>query len=344
MSIWSGNYTVSHRLVTVDPDTWSEGTSIEFESASVDYKDDGTVSASFTLFEDVPETWVRLYSIGDNGYEIERADLFTGMLEPSKRKVNGYSIHDVRIDEYSTRTAKAYGPLRMAEELHLSVGWWAPLLRVPDTIGDLVRKNVPRALPVSVDGDAALSSYIIAARNETCFSMASTLASKVSYRMKTDGRGSISVEPIPNEPSALIDLYANDVIFDSINDELNITEVPNLYRVSDEMGNSFEYRTPEDSPFSVESRGRIIDVVEDGVVLESGDTLASYARAKLEELQAVHREISYTRDYIPGIYPGDILEIRCPEISVDGLFRVVSQTIVTEKGLGVEETVTEVVV
>ena len=63
------------------------------------------------------------------------------------------------------------------------------------------------------------------------------------------------------------------------------------------------------------------------VKLNDGESLASYAHRRLKELQAVSKEISYSRSYNPDVLITDRIRLHYPAQDLSGIFVVVSQSV-----------------
>ena len=70
-----------------------------------------------------------------------------------------------------------------------------------------------------------------------------------------------------------------------------------------------------------------------------GETLQKYAERKLSELSVIKKQRLYTRDYVPDVYPHDVVRCSLPLADLDGDLRVVSQEITCGAGVAVRETV-----
>ena len=80
---------------------------------------------------------------------------------------------------------------------------------------------------------------------------------------------------------------------------------------------------------------------ESSVALNANETPDEYARRRLKELQQNIVNASYSRRYIPNIFPNDIVTLHYPSQGLDGDFIVESQSIslghnarTTEKVIG----------
>jgi hypothetical protein len=82
-----------------------------------------------------------------------------------------------------------------------------------------------------------------------------------------------------------------------------------------------------ESELSTASRGREIWKTENDIKLGDDESLETYTRRRLKELQAVALMAFYNRSYDPAVFPSDLIKIHYPAQNVSGIFRVQSQKI-----------------
>ena len=111
--------------------------------------------------------------------------------------------------------------------------------------------------------------------------------------------------------------------------ETALENFPLLVRISPERIPGFSYDDcalgGSDISFALEN-GEILPYEIDTWV-NDGESLASYAHRRLKELQAVSKEISYSRSYNPDVLITDRIRLHYPAQDLSGIFVVVSQSV-----------------
>jgi hypothetical protein len=75
------------------------------------------------------------------------------------------------------------------------------------------------------------------------------------------------------------------------------------------------------------SRGREVWEIETSVDLGENESIAEYAQRRLDTLQQVEQSAEYDRRYVPGVYPGDLIQLHYPEQGLDAVYTVNSQSV-----------------
>ena len=83
----------------------------------------------------------------------------------------------------------------------------------------------------------------------------------------------------------------------------------------------------DNSPLSVQNRGREVWLEDSSPCLLENETLAEYAQRLLKSAQQASTTISYDRRFNPDVYISDVVRLNYPAQKIDGLFLVTSQTI-----------------
>ena len=173
-----------------------------------------------------------------------------------------------------------------------------------------------------------LQQAIIAEANESRLSMADKILDAMgNWRIRLDGYGSIFVEPIDKKEVTVFDQNNNDVIETDIEITYDWYNAPNVVRAS--LDGSYAEAKDEDpySPLSIQNRGREVWLSDSNVSLSMNETLAEYTQRMLKYYQQVSTTISYSRRFVPDVYPSDIVRINYPGQGINGLFMSSNQSI-----------------
>lgn len=327
--IWSEGYTARFYMTTVDPATWQDVDRYEIRSGSITKVGTNLCESARLDLVDVPpgiESWIRIYLTATKMGGGARAPLFTGLLSCPGSDWIG---------QRCAKEAECYSVLKPAEDILLEKGWYVPAGAVG---ANVIAELLSGAAPIRVVGTSPeLSNYLIAEDGESKLSMAHKVLQSIGWRLRITGAGEIQILPKASEPSAIYDSAGKDVIEPSVSDERDLFSVPNCFRATREDLVAIAKDEAEDSPFSINNRGREVWKEESDCALASGETIAEYALRRLRELQAPARIISYTKRFDPDTVPGDIVKIHYPKQKIDADFRIVSQTITLGHGARTEE-------
>jgi len=326
---YGNGISATYYAARVNPQTWSDSEEIEVMSGSITKKagSDLVVSAEVTVSEDIgTESWLRVYLIAEQDGAKERVPLFTGIASSPSRDIKG---------ERETRKLDCYSVLKVAADILLPVGWFAP---ARTNSGELIRillSDLP--CPVEVDeGAPNIISSFVAGNNDSKLSVAQDIAEAINWQIKVHGDGSVRICPKPLTISGTFDNIENDIIETSVTDNRDIFSVPNVLRVT--LGGSAATARDDDpdSVYSTITRGREVWQNEDAK-LAAGESLGEYAVRRLKELQNPSRKLSYTRRFQPDVDVNDLVSIIYPKQSIGDVFRVQSQTIELSHGAKVKE-------
>lgn len=317
---WSKGYSASYYVKEVDPATWRDKGTINITGGTIKRTLTGLRnSASINCLTDLGgiEKWVRIYmdtkQEGNYGHEA----LFTGIAATPKRKA--YASRN-------ERTPDCYSVLKPAADVILTRGWFA---LAGSNSGEIVKSLLSvTPAPVVVEENApALSTTIIAEDNETRLSMVDRVLTAIGWRLDISGDGTINVKPYSLDP---VEKFAPTSV-DVIEVPISITEdwfsAPNVYMaVSGDMtGIARDDR--DESPLSIQNRGREVWEVESGVTLPANETIAEYATRQLKAAQRVRKQASYDRRFMPHVRVGDVVNLHYPAQNLDGLYLVSSQSV-----------------
>lgn len=328
---WLKGFSASYHAAEVDARTWKDIDRFEITGGSITRTNDGlrnSADIECVNYDRSREIYVRVWlnarQDGDSGHEA----LFTGLACAPDRDINGTLV---------TNKVQCYSVLQPCEDVLLPRGWYAPA----GTSADLIIENLfsVTPAPVEVDGTTPkLQSHIVAEEGENHLTMVEKILLAIGWRMQITGEGVIRISPKASDVSAIFDANENDCIETKLNETYDWYSAPNVFRaIADER--AVEYKDTSDSPLSVNNRGREIWFEETDCHLNDNESLESYAVRRLKEEQQVNRRVSYTRRYIPNLYPSDIVELRYPRQEIDGSFYITQQNISIGYGAPVSEEV-----
>ena len=317
---WSKGYSASFYVKEVDPVTWRDKGLINITGGMIKRTLTGLRnSASFNCQTDLGgiEKWIRIYmdtqQEGDYGHEA----LFTGIAASPKR--SAYASRN-------ERTPDCYSVLKPAADVLLTRGWYA---LAGASSGDILKSllSVSPAPVVVAENAPALTTTIIAEDSETHLSMVDKILEAINWRIDIAGDGTINVLPYSINPVQTFDPTSFDVIEVPITIVEDWYSAPNVYMaISDDMtGIARDDR--DDSPLSVQNRGREVWMKESGVTLSENETIAEYATRQLKAAQRVRKQASYDRRFMPHVRVGDVINLHYPAQGLDGLYLVSSQSV-----------------
>lgn len=326
---WSKGFTASYHASFVDPGTWRDMERIEITEGSISRQDSElrqSADMTCTSFDGSKERWVRIWLDARQGGASDHVALFTGLATNPDRDIKGWR------EEHKVACLSVLQP---AKDRLLERGWYAPTdTPAKSLITDLL--SVTPA-PVSFASELPrLKSAIVSEDGETSMSMTEKILQAVGCRMRIDGQGEIVITDEAASSVAFFSATEND----SIEPEITVTrdwyEVPNVFRAVDGDTVAIARDDSEDSPYSTYNRGREVWAEEISPKYNEGETLAEYALRQLQAAQKVTTTVKYDRRYDPDIYPSDIIELKYPGQGIQGLYRIVSQSI--ELGYGCKTT------
>ena len=328
---YSNGISATYYAARVNPQTWADAGEISIISGNITKKagSDLVESADITVSEDIgTEAWIRVYMIAEQGGAKERVPLFTGIVSSPSRNIKGAQ---------ETRKLDCYSVLKVAADILLPIGWFAPARTNGGELIRILLSDLP--CPVEVDeGSPNIISSFVAGNNDSKLSVAQEIAEAINWQIKVRGDGSVRICPKPLTISGTFDNIENDIIETSVTDNRDIFSVPNVLRVT--LGGSAATARDDDpdSIYSTVNRGREIWAQEDAK-LAAGESLGEFAVRRLKELQNPSRKLDYTRRFQPDVDVNDLVSIVYPKQSIGDVFRVQSQTITLSHGAKVKEEV-----
>ena len=318
--IWDRGYTSSYYMTLVDPSSWRDMARVEITGGNISRVSTGLL-ASGTISAtdwDRGETWVRVYLDAQQNASSEHIPLITGLTSVPEKNVNGVlQTYDIQI----------YSVLKPLEDMLLPRGWYA----VAGSDGAKVISELLSVTPapVIVSGESPrLSESIIAEENETYLSMVEKILLAINWRIRLQGDGTIELTSKATTASFNLDPVNADYIEPDITIERDWYTCPNVFIATSGDASGIARDEDVNSPLSIPSRGREIWKSETAADINTGETIAEYAARRLKEEQQIATTARYSRRFIPDLYPSDVVFLRYPEQSLQGMYRIDSQSVV----------------
>ena len=322
---WNIGYSASYYATVVDQTTWRDTSRIEITGGTIKREDSDLRESADVDCVNYPYTGEQIIRVWLDAKQEGRSShtaLFTGIATSPGKNINGQLV---------TNTLQCYSILKIAQDMLLDRGWYAPK---GINGGDLIRELLS-VLPVEIDiaeNSPGLDSAILAEDGENRLSMTDKILSAMvtdgmSWRMTIDGEGNIHIRPYSKDPVTMFDSIQNDVLQPSLSIEYDWYNCPNVYRAV--LDDSYAIARDDDpnSPLSTVTRGREVWVEDSSVNLSDNQTLAEYAFEALKTAQRVSMSVSYERRFDPNVYVSDVVRLNYPGQDITGLYLVTSQSI-----------------
>lgn len=330
---WSKGFSAKYFLSVVDPVTWRDIEHLDLTGGSINKTDSGLRESADINCNDLDiskERWIRIWLNATQNNNSERIALFTGITSSPKTKIN-YRRLETPLECYSV--------LKPADDVLLPRGYYVPV----DIEGALVIKRLLSVSPAPIeisDGSPKLAQAIIAEDGETNLTMVDKILYAINWRLRLAGNGTIIVEPYPTDAATIIGT-SYDIVEPEIEIEQDWFSCPNVFRAVSNEISAVARDESDESSLSIQNRGREIWAEESSCQLGDNETLAEYAMRRLQELQSYDVTISYSRRYLPDVYPGDIITLNYPAFEEMSMVNYVisSQSITLGNGTQVSETV-----
>ena len=325
---WNKGFTASFYAYLIDPTTWRETSRLQITGGTINRSDGGLrQSADIDCVRyNGGEQWIRVYMDTEQNGASAHVPLFTGLATSPAQVWDGY---------YETESLECYSVLKPADDVLLDRGYY-----VPSNIGaDLILRSLLSVCPapIIVTGIAPrLQTAIIAENGETRLTMTERVLASINWRLRIHGDGTIEIASKATEEVSSFDPNSNDVIEPSIKVDRDWYSCPNVVRA---VSGDITAIAKDDSEglLSIKGRGREIWHEDSSVTLNSGESIAQYARRRLKELQSVSQTASYTRRFDPVVNVGDIIRLNYPKQRLSGLYEVTEQKIQIAYGASTEE-------
>lgn len=331
---WDKGYSALYYATILDKTTMYDVDRIEITGGSIkrtttDLRESADLNC--VDYDISTEQYVRVWLDTKQEGASSHTPLFTGIATSPSRDING---------RYITNTLECYSILKIAQDILLPRGWYAPA----GTDGGALVAKLLEVIGVNIDvapNAPSLASAIIAEDGENNLSMSDKILNAMNWRMKLDGYGNIAIEPYDRDRLATFNPITNDILEPSLTITYDWFNCPNVFRAVSDNQYAIARDESPDSPYSIPNRGREIWAEETSCDFNDGESLAQYAMRMLKTYQRVATEISYTRRFLPNIYPSDVVELNYPAQKIFGRFIVTDQTIDLGYGAKTSEEVME---
>lgn len=316
---WSKGFTTSFYACLVDPVTWTDIERFEIEGGNVNRAETGlrgSADISHAEFDYGSDKWIRIWMETEQGGAHGKEALFTGMTSVDESEISG--ANEIPIECYSV--------LKAVDDVDLPRGWYA----AKGFKGSEILKRLLSVgpAPVVIQGESArLSQHIIAEDNETHLTMADSILDAIGWRMFIRGDGTIVAGPPSDEPVHTFGYLQDDSIELPVKIKHDRFDCPNVLRAMTDDASAVVRDEDPASELSITERGREVWHTESSVKLSSGETLFTYAKKRLKELQETAVEMQYDRTFNPEINVSDAIRFNYPKEGLEGVFRVTSQKI-----------------
>lgn len=331
MADWSRAYSASWRVRRVDPATWEcvgevgGVTSATVTRGGDELGEGGGFELSLSPGEVAPSGWVRIEAVVEQDGASEVVDVATLLM------CDGSATF-----ERGVRRATADG---------LSVLWPASVRCLRG--GACAPKGADGAAwavallsqsldaPVRALGGFQLADHIVFKTGTTHLEAARQVLAAAGWRLRVDARGEVTACPPADEPSLVV---TPSSVADGIELSASLSDVPNTYVAVDGAEVATATNADPASPTSTVSRGFAVERVDASPKRVDGETLADYARRMLDQARAqAVRTYTWSRDFAPGVVPGDLVRAVVPQAALDATLRVDSQQLTCADGLLVQE-------
>ena len=203
----------------------------------------------------------------------------------------------------------------------------------------LLRASLPFGVSIKAEGNFTLDDHIVFDHSSTYLDAVWSILDSAGWCIKLDGYGNITIQPKPDEISLYLDQAHACILFPEVNEDVDLTEIPNVYRIIDNDQTIEVVNDLSTSEVSTVNRlGIRIEEVEDSPDLINGESLEQYARRKLEESSTVVVQKQYEREYWPDVRPFDMVSGSIEGAGLVGDMRVLQQTLDCGKGIKISET------
>ena len=322
-------YSAHWRLFKVNRDTWADESQLDgLTAAHVIYSDSDLMQSgnlTVTSIEDFEDGYYRL-SMAADGQRVDVATLLChsddGTMNRGKadRNVTGVSVLE------PANTRKLYS------------GEFCPANSDGAEFAAGMLRNCVHA-PVEVEGSFTVENHIVFDNGSTVLQAVLMILNAGNFIIQITGYGTILIKPKPTTPALILDRAGARLLAPetSYKDE---REIPNRYIAIEGASVAVAQNNDPESVTSLAYTGYLRDEYDQSPVRIDGETLQRYAERKLEELSVIKKQRTYTRDYFPDVYPGDIVRCSLPRAGLDGDMRITTSDIACGAGIKITETAT----
>lgn len=318
---WSKGFSSRYYISILDRNTWRDIRRIEIVGGSIKREAEElreSADIDCVNYSETTEQLIRVWLDARQNGASSHIPLFTGLATSPGKDINGTLV---------SNTLECYSVLKMAEDMLLPRGWYAPKgINGGELIKDLL--GVIPGLSVSIsENSPGLDSAIIAEEGENRLSMTDKILSSMAWRLRLDGYGNVYILPYDRNPVATFDSLNNDVLEPTLTVKHDWYNCPNVYRAVLDDAYAVARDDDPDSPLSTISRGREIWFEDSTVYLQENETLAEYADRMLKLEQRASITMSYDRRFDPSVNVSDVVRLGYAAQEISGEYLVTSQTI-----------------
>lgn len=337
MDIWDEGYTIHWRFMKVNPDTWEDETRLDgVRSISIerDATDDVPLleSSSLSIVVDAGSEFE------DGWYRTEALVIdSTGGFSRWPIATMLYEAGEIETDKgYDEISISGFSSLQTASDKKMNAGRWVP--KGADGgryVKELLEENFPG--PVYVSGSFTVNDYFVFQSGTTYLQAAWYLLKAAGWCMQINGRGEITILKKPSVPKFQLD-FANARLLEPGSKRLfDLSGVPNRYYAVSANEEAVAENREIGSRVSYQKRGRWIEIVDTSPAPVNGENLQAYANRRLAEESTVVKSYSYTRRFVPDIYPFDMVTGSLNSLGLEGDLRILSQSIKCGNSISVVE-------
>lgn len=333
---WDKGYSSAFYMVEINPITWTEIERIEITGGTVSLEPDGlrqSASVDCLDYKTDKERWVRIYMDTQQENTGAHVPLFTGLAVCPDINIKG---------TWSETSLQCYSILKAVDDVNLVRGWYAPAGMDSSYLINELMEPVPSSVRLFNEEPPTLNTPIVAEAGETNLTMIEKILEAINWNLRIDGYGNIYIGPYPKESSVVFDPLSYDVIETEISVKSDWFSCPNVFMASCNGATAVARDVSDDSPLSIQNRGREVWKYENDVTLNAKESLNEYAQRRLKEEQNYSLSASYNRRYIPDIFPYDIVTLHYPSQGLVGNFMITKQDITLGYGAPVSEEIVEV--
>ena len=315
---WAKGYSARYYATIVDSASWRDVRQFNITGGKINrVATDLRESADLESKEAMTESWIRVYLEAKQGNESSLVPLFTGIASTPEEEWEGY-----RPD----RPLACFSVLQPAKEKHLIRGWYAPA----EANGGTIIRNLLSVTPAPlvIEGRTPdIETSIVAEGDETHLSMMDKILTAIGWRLRIEGNGTIHLCEKAAEPIRKFSPSGNDVIEPVIKKSNDFFKCPNVFHAIDDDLYAVAKDENPDSPFSIPSRGREIEMTESSCTLNKDESIGQYAYRRLKEEQEYALTVNYDRRFDPELLIGDMVALDYSVQGVVGNYKILSQNI-----------------
>ena len=255
---WAGGGTFSHRLRRVDVPTWADAGDVGgFMSASVErvrggLLESGSVTVALGVGEAFEPGYYRLSTVAEGAGGLARADVATFYCASA----GGESARGADMLSVDCRSVLFPASVRL-----MLAGSHAPNgADGAEFAARLLRECC--ACPVDVEGSFELGASVVFEPGCSYLDAAWTLLDAAGWRMRVDGRGEVSIGPMPETPAMVLGRGSSGQLLPGASHALDYSGVPNSYYADDGVQAARAVNDDPASPTSTVARGYVHDVID----------------------------------------------------------------------------------